>query len=172
MTLFILSAACGVGKTTVKDELLRRDPAFACIDADQVGLSWWDYAGTEREEEYKTDTLRAATELAGGRDLLFASCLNPLDYFRSVTPPPEIERTFFIGMVCSDCEIRRRLKARPPEYRCGGDDFIKAQIDYNNWFRRNSGKFQLFIDNSGQNPGETADIAERFIKKITELPRK
>ena len=59
-----------------------------------------------------------------------------------------------------------RLKARPPEYGCGGDDFIKAQIDYNNWFRRNRGKFQLFVDNTGQTAEETADIVGGFISRV------
>ncbi len=166
MTLFILSAASGVGKTTVKDELLRRSPAFACVDADQVGLRWSDYAGTEREDDYRSDTLRAAAAAAGGRDMLFATCLNPLDYFRSVAPPEEITRTFFIGMACRDEDLPPRLRARPPEYGCGGDDFIKAQIDYNNWFRRNRGKFQLFVDNTGQTAEETADIVGGFISRV------
>ena len=95
--------------------------------------------------------------------MLFASCLNPLDYFRSVTPPEGVTRTFFIGMTCADAELPPRLKARPPEYGCGGDDFIRSQIDYNNWFKRNRGKFQLFIDNTGQTAEETADTVERFI---------
>ena len=49
--LVIISAACGVGKSTMKDALsesgLLRN--YACIDTDEVGINWWDYAGTENE---------------------------------------------------------------------------------------------------------------------------
>ena len=142
----MLSGACGAGKTAIKDELSRRNPAFACIDADQIGVNWSDYAG-----------------ISEGRDILYASCTNPLDYFRSADIPVCVDRTFFIALTCSENEITRRLKARPPEYGCGSDEFIRTQIDYNNWFKRNSGKFQLIVDTSSVTVKEAADIAAEFI---------
>ena len=49
--LILLSAACGVGKSTVKNALNELDllPDFACIDSDEVRLNWWNYKGTPRE---------------------------------------------------------------------------------------------------------------------------
>lgn len=63
--LYILCAACGVGKTTVKDLLADMMPDVMCMDVDQVGLNWWDYAGTPREEDYTADALRLAWTRAG-----------------------------------------------------------------------------------------------------------
>ena len=50
MKLFMITGTCGAGKSTIKDELMARlDPErYACIDSDETGLNWWDYAGTER----------------------------------------------------------------------------------------------------------------------------
>ena len=66
----------------------------------------------------------------------------------------------------SDEEIRKRLKARPAERNCGSDEFIQSQIDYAAWFKKNRGKFQKFIDNTGQTPEETAEIIAEYVKSL------
>ena len=90
---------------------------FACIDSDEVGLNWWDYKGTERESKYKDDTMAKAVEMAGGKDLVFVSCINPQDYIASQEIPECVESTDFIVLCPSDEEIVKRLKARPAEMR-------------------------------------------------------
>ena len=71
MKLFIITGTCGAGKSTMKDELaFRLDPnRYACVDSDETGLNWWDYAGTEREGQYGADSLREAFRIAHGRNL-------------------------------------------------------------------------------------------------------
>jgi len=39
--------------------------------------------------------------------------MNPQNFYNLVELPKAIDRTFFIGMTCSDEEITKRLKARP-----------------------------------------------------------
>ena len=55
--LILLSAACGVGKSTVKNALNEMNllPDFACVDSDEVRLNWWTYKGTPREQDYTKD---------------------------------------------------------------------------------------------------------------------
>lgn len=69
-------------------------------------------------------------------------------------------------MTCSDKEIIRRLKARPKERMCGSDEFIAEQIQYNNWFKKNAGKFQFYTDNTDKTVEETAAEIVTFIKSI------
>ena len=80
MKLFIITGTCGAGKSTMKDELAARlDPdRYACVDSDETGLNWWDYAGTEREEQYGSDTLWEAFRISG-------SCLQRME--RKVMQP-------------------------------------------------------------------------------------
>ena len=82
MKLYIITGTSGAGKSTIKDELdaVLDHGKYACVDSDEVGLNWWDYAGTDRESQYGNDTLNAAIRKAGGRDLVFVSCLTPQDY--------------------------------------------------------------------------------------------
>ena len=166
MKLVVLSAACGVGKTTIKDELAKILKGFACIDADEVGINVWDYVG--RNSEHSEDCLKEAVRLANGKDLLFSSCMFPLDFYGKINIPAEVTSTFLIAMTCSDEEITERLKARPAERMCGDDEFIKGQIGYNDWFRRNKGKFQLYIDNTGLTVAATAERIANFIADLPE----
>jgi adenylate kinase len=168
MILFIITGACGSGKSTMKDAMAQRlDPAkYACIDSDEVGLNWWDYAGTDHESKYKDDTLARAVEMAEGKDMVFVSCISPQDYIATQTIPESVESTVFIVLCPSDEEIIRRLKARPAERGFTSDEKIEPHVGFNRWFRKNRGKFPLFIDNTEQSETETAELIESFIAGI------
>ena len=162
--LVILSAACGVGKSTVKNALndLHLLPDFACIDSDEVRLNWWTYKGTPREQDYTADCLARAFELAGDRHLLFGSCNDPISFFRRVPLPADVTVTY-IAMTCSDAEVRRRLLARPPERMCEEESFILSQIDYNGWIRDHKDLYDLHLDNTDQSVEETARAVADFV---------
>ena len=165
MKLYIVTGTCGAGKSTIKDELgAMLDPVkYACIDSDETGLNWWDYAGTDHESQYGNDTLNAAILRAGGRDLVFVSCLTPQDYMTKTTVPEEVEATYYIALWAPDETIYGRLRARPNERRFTSDEIIRPHIEYNRWIRRNRGKYQLFIDNENQTAEETAGIIKEYI---------
>ena len=167
MKLFIITGACGSGKSTMKDALakLLDSAKYACIDSDEVGLNWWDYAGTDHESKYKDDTLAKAVEMAEGKDLIFVSCINPQDYISSQEIPECVESTDFIVLCPSDEEIIRRLKARPAERGFTSDEKIEPHVGFNRWFRKNKGKFSMFIDNTEQQENKTAEIIAEFIRK-------
>lgn len=166
--LVVLCAACGVGKSTIKDALNESNilENYVCIDTDEVGVNWWDYAGTENESEFNDDCLTSAIRMSKDKNLIFVTCMNPFDFYGKTNIPKEITSTFFIGMTCSDEEITKRLKARPEERMCGSDEFIIGQIAYNNWFKKNAGKFQHYIDNTNQTVNETTVEIATFIKRI------
>lgn len=88
------------------------------------------------------------------------------DFYGKVNIPEEITSTYFIALLCSDEEIRKRLKARPEERMCGSDEFISGQIEYNNWFRKNANKFQLCIDNTDCTVEVTAEKIAAFINSL------
>ena len=165
MKLYIVTGTCGAGKSTIRDELgAMLDPVkYACIDSDETGLNWWDYAGTDHESQYGNDTLNAAILRAGGRDLVFVSCLTPQDYMTKTTVPEEVEATYYIALWAPDETIYGRLRARPKERGFTSDEIIRPHIEYNRWIRRNRGKYQLFIDNENQTAEETAGIIKEYI---------
>ena len=82
-TLVILSAACGVGKSAVTDALRQSNllQGFVCMGSDEMGLNWWDYAGTDHEFGYIQDGMDEALRRAGERNLLFTTCMSPVDFY-------------------------------------------------------------------------------------------
>ena len=117
MKLLIITGACGAGKSTIKDQLAAMlDPElYACVDSDETGLNWWDYAGTDRESQYGADTLKEAFRMAGGRNLVFVTCMVPQDYMTKTTVPEELDATYHIALWAPDEVIGKRLRARPKE---------------------------------------------------------
>ena len=165
MKLFIITGTCGAGKSTMKDELAARldSDLYACVDSDEAGLNWWDYAGTEREGQYGVDTLAEAFRIANGRNLIFVTCMAPHDYITKAAVPEDLTATFYIALWARDQIIERRLRARPKERGFTTDEAIRPHIEYNQWIGLNRGKYQLFIDTENQAPDETAKTIAAFI---------
>lgn len=170
MRLFIITGTSGAGKSTMKDMLEKiLDPEkYACIDSDETGLNWWDYAGTDHPEKYAEDGLNVAVKRAAGKDLVFISCMAPHDYWTKVNVSAEVKATYFIGMWAPDETIRERLRARPKERGFTSDKVIRPHIEYNQWIGKNRGKYQLFVNNESQTEEETAEIIKGFITKLPE----
>lgn len=47
MRLFVITGTCGSGKSTMKNQLAAMlvPERYTCIDSDETGQNWWDYAG-------------------------------------------------------------------------------------------------------------------------------
>ena len=169
MKLFMITGTCGAGKSTMKDKLAERlNPAqYACIDSDETGLNWWDYAGTEREGQYGADTLTAAFGKADGRNLVFVTCMAPHDYITKAAVPEALTSTCCIALWAPDPVIEKRLRDRPAERGFTTDEAILPHIEYNRWIGRNRGKYQLFMNTENQTPHETAEAIAAFITEWT-----
>ncbi len=167
MILFVLTGTCGAGKSTILKELGNRldGAAYCCVDSDDVGLNWWDHAGTDHESQYVDDCLKEAARLAGDKHIVFGTCMDPWDYFTKHTAPESVEATFFIALSASSAIIEQRLMDRPAERGFTTSKSRQPHIEYEKRYIRNRSKFQLFIDTSAQTPGETADIIARHILK-------
>ena len=166
--LVIVSAACGVGKSAVTDALRELDllQGFVCMGSDEMGLNWWDYAGTDHEFGYIQDGLEEAVRRAGDQHLIFTTCQSPIDFYSKMRLPDGIASTYLIAMTCSPEAVRERLLARPPERMCGSEEFIAAQIEYNGWFLQNAGKFALHIDNTHESVEQTAARIAAFVSQL------
>ena len=70
-----------------------------------------------------------------------------------------------ILLYCSTEELERRLKARDESRNCGSDEFIKGQVEYQNYMLAHSNLFQLIIDNTNFSIEEVANQIAEFIKE-------
>ena len=82
MKIICVTGACGVGKSTMRDFVGERldEKLFACIDTDECGINWHDYANTDHPEGYANAYLAEAVRRAAGRTLVLFGCTNPMDY--------------------------------------------------------------------------------------------
>lgn len=174
MKLFVITGTCGSGKSTAVRELEKiLDPKrFICLDTDGVGLNWADYAGTDHEYKYSDDCLKEAVRLSDGKDIVFASCLNPEDYIGKHTAPPEIDSTYFIVLSAEDDMIEQRLKARPAVRGFASDEAIIPHLEYNRWFRKNKGKFNMFIDTSNITVDSIVGRIAGFISAVSVVEKR
>lgn len=168
MRLIMLCAACGVGKSTIINELntkrLLKD--FVCVDTDEVGVNWWDWAGSENEDGFTRECLARAVKIADEKNLVFGACTSPDDFYRKGYKPDCVSSVFYIGLFCSDNEIEMRLKARPAERMCGSDEFIASQVKYNGWIRGNADKFDIMVDNTEITIEKAAEKIAEFVRSI------
>ncbi|ADL50818.1 AAA family ATPase [Clostridium cellulovorans] len=166
--LVILCATCGVGKSTVKDYLKEKSTlgTFVFYDSDDMGLNWHDYKDEpDGARKYNADCLKSANYRAKAKNILFFSCMNPLEY-EEMPSIEGITKTYFINLQCSDEQLYKRLKGRPKERMTDSDEFIESQVEYMNWFRANPHHMDCVIDNTNLAVEETATLIENFIKKL------
>ena len=168
MKMIIVTGACGSGKSTMRDLVEERldSKFFACVDTDECGFNWHDFAGTDHESEYADNYMAEAVRRAKGRTLLLFGCTNPMDFMTKNKVPAEVEATCFVTLVADDQVIRERLLARPVE-RGFNEGNIQPHIDYNRWFHRNKGKFALQLDTGKMTGDETADKIADFAKALS-----
>lgn len=167
--LVVLCATCGVGKTTIKDYLQEHSGAknFAFFDTDEIGLNWHDYKDLEDGGTlFSRAGLTRASEKAGDQNILWATCMNPMDYHEKIAPISDIEEAYFINLQCSDEALTKRLKGRPVERMTHTDEFIATQVEYMNWFRKNTHRMDLVIDSTDLTIGETAEKVDVFLQSI------
>ena len=92
------------------------------------------------------------------KNIVIGSCINPND-IEKINMPNEIESYINILITCSNEELKNRLKARDESRQCSSDEYIKGQIDYQQYLLRNIELYQMHVDN-------TEDVVENVTRKI------
>ncbi len=165
MNLTFISAVSGVGKSTtcdyIKDNNLLDD--YTVFDIDDL----------ENVNEYSSSTynlfyenaIKNAILKSNNKNIIIGSCINPTD-IEKINIPKKIEKVDMILITCSNEEIEKRLKARDKSRNCSSDEFIKEQIDYQNYMIDHLNMYQLHIDNSNCSVERVANQIVNYIKGV------
>ncbi len=138
LPLFVISGASGTGKTAILHQLLGRVSEFVLLESD---ILWRPEFNTpeNRYREFFETWLRMCKNISqSGRPvMIFGAGLGVPENIE-----PCIERRYFgklhyLALVCEEDELRKRLLKRPEWRNCNDEGFIKAQIDFNRWFKEN-----------------------------------
>lgn len=161
--IIFLSAVSGVGKSTtceyINDNHLLED--YIIFDIDEL----------ENINEYNDNTyslfyknaVKKAIEKSEGKNIIIGSCINPTDINNL-----EVSKDIDINMIlitCSNEELTKRLKTRDESRNCSSDEFIKGQIDYQNYMLNHIDMYQLHVDNSNSS---IEDVSKQIVEYIKE----
>ena len=159
MKLILISSVCGVGKSTtceyIKNNNLLEDYRVFDID-DLVNVH------TNQGNIYE-NAIKKAIELSD-KDIILGSCICHSD-LEKFDMPKEIESYKSILITCSNEELIKRLKARDKNRNCSSEEFIKGQIEYQNYLLEHINLFDLHIDNTNTSIEEVANQITNYIVK-------
>ena len=167
MRLIFISAVSGVGKTTtcdyIKNNHLLED--YDVFDIDDL----------ENVNNYDNDTynifyenaIKKAVDKASNKNIIIGSCINPTD-IEKINVLKSIESVEMILITCSNSELEKRLRSRDKNRNCSSDDFIKGQIDYQNYMLKHLELYKLHLDNTNKSvksiSNEIMDYLQNGIK--------
>ena len=163
--IVFISAVCGVGKSTTCDYIRDNNllENYAIFDADNL-LNVHDY---DQSNLFYEDAIKIASLKSDNKNIILGSCVNPVE-IKEISMPDDIESMEMVLIYCSNEELERRLKAREKSRNCSSDEFIKGQIEYQNYMLNHSNLFQLCINNTNL---DVKDVATQIINYVKENER-
>ena len=162
--IVFISGVSGVGKTTIckyinDNHLLDQ---YMTIDIDELE-NINDYHESNYHIFYE-NAIKKAIDISSEKNIILASCINPTDFYK-INILKRIDTCINILITCSREELENRLKQRESSRNCSDDEFIKGQIEYQNYMLKHLDLYHLHLDNTN-NSIET--ISNQIVKYINE----
>ena len=169
--ILFLTGPSGAGKSTVYRHLLGRTPEAMLIDQD---LLWgmnpaFDDPATDYQA-FRTLVLAMGMRMAAnGRPVMIEGTSVPAQYER-LPARPLVSSTAYLGLVCDDDVLERRLAARPA-WRHFDDDRIAGMVAMNRALKADAATWDPpveLLDTTGRTVDETAAAVHEWIRRSTE----
>lgn len=133
LPLFIVTGASGSGKSTICQRLSGSMRKLVVLESDIL----WGVAYSEPEEwpQYRNMWLRLCKNIhqSGRSVLLIGAGMHP----NTIESCPEhryFSAVHYLALVANASDLTTRLRARPQWRQSSHDEFVQAQLSYNNWF--------------------------------------
>ena len=169
MPLFAVGGACGTGKTAICKKIAGRVEGLVALDGD--GL--WEGKGYAAEDpgKFYEDALRIAMNISqsGPAVAVFHAGFGLPDNLEKTVARRYFSKIYYLGLICSDEEQERRLRARPSVQGDGADGFIAAMKGCNAMYRFYGGPGNGYpvmekLDTTGAALEETAAQVKAWIE--------
>lgn len=134
LPLFILTGSSGSGKSTMAIELSRIQDKVVVIESD---IFWRAEFHNSNDDflEYREFCLRAAKNISqANRPVMLCGSAVPSQYDKC-TERRYFSEIYYLGLVCDDKLLEKRLKLRPTYRRSGSTEFIAKQKKYNKFLK-------------------------------------
>jgi energy-coupling factor transporter ATP-binding protein EcfA2 len=168
LPLYIVGGASGSGKSSLCNALAGNLEGFIPLDSDIL----WQPAYNRPEESYSAyfnQWLRLCSNIyqAGKPVVLFGAGAGVPSNIEGLVERRYFPAVRYLALVCADGELERRLTARPAWRGAADRDWIRSQVDFNNWFRQASaGEPPIdLLDTTTVTLGETVAEFTTWIRK-------
>jgi chloramphenicol 3-O-phosphotransferase len=157
LPLFMVSGASCSGKSTICNYLAGKSNDFMALDMDILWAKHFDQPENNYKPFFET-WLRMAKNIAqaGMPVVLFGAGCIP-NNVESCIEKRYFSKIHYLGLVCSDDILEKRLHNRPKWRNSSNNDFIINQIGYNNFLKLNKEINTIETDNT-----TIKDVSERI----------
>lgn len=155
--LFIVTGASCAGKSTLCEELFRREKDYIVLESD---LLWQDCYNTPEDgySAYRGLWMRICANVGqSGLPTVLCGCATP-EQFESREERKLFTRIHYLAVVCSDEEMERRLDKRGVT----DEGWRESSRQFNRWLVENTAGITL-LDTTNLTPEQAADMAHQWI---------
>ncbi len=130
LPLFLLTGACGAGKSTIALMLQQTFNQVITLENDVFPIKAIQQDPIATSEMI----LRTCKNIQqAGKPVVLAGCNIPQHFEQSIEQR-YFSDFYYLALVCSEAELRRRLEARPAWRGFNKEEAIQPQLDINRWF--------------------------------------
>jgi hypothetical protein len=167
LPLLIVAGASGTGKSTVCWHLSGQLPEVVILEADILWRAEFDRPEDKYRDFFETWLRICKNVSQSGRPVvLFCAGGIPENV------EPCVERRYFadvhyLGLTGNAQDLRERLRDRPAWRGCDDEAFIRAHLEFNQWFKDKGGQVTPAIevlDTTGSPVEETVQQVARWIR--------
>lgn len=172
LPLLVVSGASGAGKSAVYQSLLGKINEVVMLEGDLIWRSAFDKPETHYREFFET-WLRICRDISqSGRPVvMFNAGMGVPENIEPCEGRQYFSRVHYLALVCDDNVLEDRLRQRHERRNCSDPEYIKGQIEFNQWFINEGPKVEPpveLFDNTDINVEETAKHVASWILSIAE----
>lgn len=137
LPILFVCGASGTGKSTILNALIGVVDTAVILDGD---ILWRPDFNTPEDnfQEFFETWLRLAKNITqSGKPVVIFNAGSIPNNVEPCTERRYFSESHYLALVCDDKALKNRLRQRPPWRQCD-DTFIKEQIRFNRWLKKNS----------------------------------
>lgn len=177
LPLLIVSGASGAGKSAVYQSLLGRINEVVMLEGDLIWRPEFDTPETKYRDFFET-WLRICRDISqSGRPVaMFNAGMGVPENIEPCAGRQYFSKVYYLALICEDDVLADRLCQRPERRNCSDSEYIKGQIQFNQWLKNEGPQVEPpveLIDTTGIALEETAKQVASWIRdKMREVTEK
>lgn len=160
--LFIVTGASGVGKTTLCEELFRREKDYIVMESDIIWNDFYDTPENNYRMFRKIWMNLCASISQSGKPVVLCGC-NTLEQMEDLEERQLFTEIHYLAVVADDKTLLRRMR----EGRGITDQgWIDSSVHFNRWLRENADKTApkiTLLDETERTLEESVEFAQQWI---------